>query len=56
MAHVSETAVPKGARIASVALGAIVAIDADRAKLYFDMVLISLSESNRAAEYAIVQI
>ncbi|HEY5754855.1 MAG TPA: DUF4351 domain-containing protein [Steroidobacter sp.] len=49
MANGGETIVPKGAQIASVALSALVTIDADRAKLYFDLVLSSLSETNLLA-------
>lgn len=49
MMHTNDADVPKGVRIASVALGAIVGIDADRARLYFDLVVGSLSESNLLA-------
>jgi hypothetical protein len=49
MTHVDESEFPTGARIASAALGAIMGFDADRAKVYCDLILSSLSESNLAA-------
>lgn len=49
MVTVSDADIPEGARIASIALGAIIELDAARAKFYCDRILSSLSETSLMA-------
>lgn len=49
MAHGKDTDARRAAQIAEAAQAATIALDADRSKLYFDLILSSLSEAARLA-------